>query len=128
MQAEKGAAAVGHAREPGGGVKNEGAAVEDSGRGPRAWKGARLASAQRRRQRPAPSARAGAVERGGAPALEAMSAGGGVQSLFESTRLMTKEQLVYALRLTGAKLRDVRPRTRGREGSEPRAGRRDPGR
>jgi hypothetical protein len=47
-----------------------------------------------------------------------MSAGGGAASLFEGARLLTKEQLVYALRLTGAKLRDVRQKTRGRDGSE----------
>lgn len=40
--------------------------------------------------------------------LEAMSTRGGASSLVENTRLLTKEQLVYALRLTGAKLRDMR--------------------
>lgn len=40
--------------------------------------------------------------------LEQMSTRGGASSLVESTRLLAKEQLIYALRLTGAKLRDVR--------------------
>lgn len=39
--------------------------------------------------------------------VEAMRAGG-ASSFVESTRLLTKEQLVYALRFTGAKLKDVR--------------------
>jgi hypothetical protein len=38
----------------------------------------------------------------------------------ESTRLLTKEQLVRALRLTGAKLRDVREKAQGADGSESR--------
>lgn len=91
--------------------KDERIAVEDFPRGSRAAKGARLASAQRRQKVPSPPARVVAAD-GGGTALEAMSAAGGAPSLFESTRLMTKEQLVYALRLTGAKLRDVRQKTR----------------
>jgi hypothetical protein len=50
--------------------------------------------------------------------LEAMSARGGASSLVESTRLLTKEQLVYALRFTGAKLKDVRQRAQGNESSK----------
>lgn len=45
---------------------------------------------------------------GGGLTLEAMSAPGAASTLVENARLLTKEQLVYALRLTGAKLRDVR--------------------
>jgi hypothetical protein len=40
--------------------------------------------------------------------LEALSTRAGTSSLVESARLLTKEQLVYALRFTGAKLKDVR--------------------
>ena len=53
-------------------------------------------------------------------ALEAMRAGGDVgAALLESTRLLAKEQLVYALRLTGARLRDVRQMTQGSDDSRP---------
>jgi hypothetical protein len=44
---------------------------------------------------------------------EALSAQGAASALVENTRLLTKEQLVYALRLTGAKLREVRQRAQG---------------
>jgi hypothetical protein len=98
----------------GGASKDERAAAEDYSHGSRAVKGTRPASAQRRRTRLALPARAGAADEGdGVAAFEAMGAAAGAPSLFESTRLMTKEQLVYALRLTGAKLRDVRQKTRG---------------
>lgn len=52
--------------------------------------------------------------------VEALSARGGASELVESTRLLTKEQLVYALRLTGAKLRDVREKAQGSDESKPR--------
>jgi|SRR5215204_2158027 len=110
------------AREPtqvpsGGMVKDERVALEIHRRGPRDMKGEQPASLQRRRQKPAAVAHVGTPD-GAPPAFETMSAGGGgAPSLFESTRLMTKEQLVYALRLTGAKLRDVSLRTQGRDGS-----------
>ncbi|HEX8337760.1 MAG TPA: hypothetical protein VF621_13580, partial [Pyrinomonadaceae bacterium] len=63
--------------------------------------------------------------RGGAGAgrgltVEALSARGGPSAFVESTRLLTKEQLVRALRLTGAKLRDVREKAQGADGSESR--------
>lgn len=45
--------------------------------------------------------------------LEALSAQGAASALVENARLLTKEQLVYALRLTGAKLRDMRQRAQG---------------
>ncbi|HEY0174392.1 MAG TPA: hypothetical protein VGB98_25475 [Pyrinomonadaceae bacterium] len=93
-------------------MKDESVAPGDFGRGSRAGKATRPASAQRRQKGPAPPARVGGKGEGGGGAFEAMSAAGGAPSLFESTRLMTKEQLVYALRLTGAKLRDVRQKTR----------------
>jgi hypothetical protein len=49
--------------------------------------------------------------------LEAMSAPRGASDFVENARLLTKEQLVYALRLTGAKLRDVRQKAQGTENS-----------
>ena len=52
--------------------------------------------------------------------VEASSARQGASAFVESTRLLTKEQLVYALRLTGAKLRDVRERAQGTDESKPR--------
>jgi hypothetical protein len=63
--------------------------------------------------------------RGGAGAgrgltVEAMGAREGASGFVESTRLLTKEQLVYALRLTGAKLRDVRERAHGTDESRAR--------
>jgi len=103
----------------GGAAKDERAALEIQRRDARDMKGVQSASLPQRRQKPA--ARVGTPD-GGVPVFETMSAGsagGGAPSLFESTRLMTKEQLVYALRLTSAKLRDVRLRTQGRDGSEP---------
>ncbi|MDT5158239.1 MAG: hypothetical protein QOH51_2596 [Acidobacteriota bacterium] len=53
-------------------------------------------------------------------AVEAMSAAnrGSAPALIESTRLLAKEQLVYALRLTGSKLRQVRRKTQGSEDSK----------
>lgn len=45
--------------------------------------------------------------------LEALSAQGAASALVENARLLTKEQLVYALRLTSAKLRDMRQRAQG---------------
>jgi hypothetical protein len=113
---------------PRGVVKDERVAFEIQRRGSRDMKGEPSASLPRRRQKPATSTRVGAPD-GGAPVFEAMSAGsagGGAPSFFESTRLMTKEQLVYALRLTGAKLRDVRLRTQGRDGLGPTQGGRTP--
>ena len=100
---------------PGGVAKDERIALGIQKRVARDMKGVQSASLPQRRQKPA--ARVGTPD-GGAPAFETMSAGnGGAPSLFESTRLMTKEQLVYALRLTGAKLRDVSLKTQGRDGS-----------
>jgi hypothetical protein len=114
---------------PVGVARDETAAVEDFRRGSRGAKGEPLAALPRRRRPGAASAARVVAPSGAGEAFEAMSAGGaggGASSLFESTRLMAKEQLVYALRLTGAKLRDVRQRTRGREAAEPRAGGRVP--
>ena len=73
------------------------------------------------RQRPAAT---GGVERAGqTTTLEAMSTGAreGVASLFDGTRLLAKEQLIYALRLTGAKLKEVERKTQGTGDSKPAA-------
>jgi hypothetical protein len=71
-----------------------------------------------RRQKQAPAAEAVADGTGaGGFTLEAMSTRGGTAAFVENARLLTKEQLVYALRLTGAKLRDVRQRAQGAESS-----------
>lgn len=93
-------------------LKDERVAAEHFARGSRTVKGARPASAQRRQKVTAPQTRVGVMNEGGGGTLEAMSAVAGAPSLFEGARLMTKEQLVFALRLTGAKLRDVRQKTR----------------
>lgn len=59
----------------------------------------------------------------------ARAEGAGVaSSLVDGTRLMTKEQLVYALRLTGAKLKEVRMKTLGPDEAKPAPARRAPGR
>jgi hypothetical protein len=72
-------------------------------------KAAQPAAGARRRQKglAAEPVREGAGE-GGGLTLEAMSTQGGALTLVENARLLTKEQLVYALRFTGAKLKDVR--------------------
>ena len=97
------------------GGKVERAAVVNLSNGSRQRHDARLAAAPVRRPRLAP------VEQGGAGVgltLEAMSARDGASALVENARLLTKEQLVYALRLTGAKLRDVRERAQATQNYE----------
>jgi hypothetical protein len=85
-------------------------------------KGGQLAFIAKRRQRLAPAA-ASNSERGGGDvsAVEALRAESrdGAHAALESTRLMAKEQLVYALRLTGAKLREVQRKTQGLNNSKP---------
>jgi hypothetical protein len=56
-----------------------------------------------------------AARTGGTGTLEAMSERGrvGATTLFDGTRLMAKEQLIYALRLTGAKLKEVEGKAHG---------------
>ncbi len=104
---------------PSGGLKDEKAAVENLEPVPPGRKSAQLASLPRRRQPKAAAPARGVTSSGGGSTFETMSAGGGgAPSLFDSTRLMAKEQLVYALRLTGAKLRDVQQRTQGRDINE----------
>ncbi|MDT5268878.1 MAG: hypothetical protein QOH49_1064 [Acidobacteriota bacterium] len=92
------------------GGKVERAAVANLLNGSRQRHDARLAAVTVRRPRLAPVEQAGA---GVGFTLEAMSARDGASALVENARLLTKEQLVYALRLTGAKLRDVRERAQG---------------
>jgi hypothetical protein len=74
----------------------------------------------RPRQKTAAAAERVDVREGETGRLEAMSAGAreGAASLFDSTRLLAKEQLIYALRLTGAKLKEVQLKTRGADGSK----------
>jgi hypothetical protein len=99
---------------PVGGVKDgskvESTAVRNLPTGSRQKNVTRLASAPVRRQRLAPIEQVGTGE---VPALETMSAQEGASAFVENARLLTKEQLVYALRLTGAKLKDVRERAQG---------------
>ncbi|HEX8722657.1 MAG TPA: hypothetical protein VF736_18715 [Pyrinomonadaceae bacterium] len=90
-------------------VKGAPAPVVEVARAQRGPKGSRPAAA-RKATPPAPEAGAGPA---GGFTLEALRARTGADALVETTRLMTKEQLVYALRLTGAKLRDVRERAQG---------------
>jgi hypothetical protein len=102
------------------------AAVE-SGRGSRRRKGARSAFAEAPGRVHARQALGEstvedvpALEVEDGMALGAMRASGDVgAALLESTRLLAKEQLVYALRLTGARLRDVRQMTQGSDDSRP---------
>lgn len=99
-------------------VKDEKAAVERLPRGLRRRKDVQTVVAAGRWQKgsAAETVRGEAVA-GRGSTLEASSARGGASEFVESTRLLTKEQLVYALRLTGAKLKDVREKAQGMEGS-----------
>jgi hypothetical protein len=83
--------------------------------------GAQPAAFLKPRQRPA--AAAGVEREAQTTTLEAMSAGAreGAVSLFDNTRLLAKEQLIYALRLTGAKLKEVERKTHGAGDSKPSA-------
>jgi hypothetical protein len=60
---------------------------------------------------------------GGTGTLEALSTKGreGATTLFDGTRMMAKEQLIYALRLTGAKLKEVESKAHGADDSKPAA-------
>ena len=92
-------------------VKDDKVAVENLPRVPRQRKDVQVAAAPRRQPKvltPVPSPGEGLT-------LEAMSTPVGASSLVENARLLTKEQLVYALRLTGAKLRDVRQKAQKAE-------------
>ena len=98
-------------------VKGEKAAVESLPRVTHRRKEVQVVVASGRRQKvlaAEPSGRVG----GERSTLEPMSAPVGASALVESARLLTKEQLVYALRLTGAKLRDVREKAQGTEGTQ----------
>jgi hypothetical protein len=81
--------------------------------------GEQFAALSKQSRKPAP--RIARVEaRGVVETMSAASSSGGVAaSLFDSTRLMAKEQLVYALRLTGAKLEEVRRKTKGLDDAKP---------
>ena len=67
----------------------------------------------RRQQLPAAE-----LPKGGGLTLEQMSTPKGASSLVENARLLTKEQLVYALRFTGAKLKDVQQKAQGNQNDE----------
>ncbi|MBV8858759.1 MAG: hypothetical protein JOZ96_19190 [Acidobacteria bacterium] len=84
-------------------VKDEKVEVETLKRVARQRKEVQLAAVTPRRPR----------DSGAGSAPEAMSAPGVASSLVENARLLTKEQLVYALRLTSAKLKDMRQRAQG---------------
>ena len=80
----------------------------------RRGKVAQLAAVSRRRQKGlAPEPLTEGTGTGGGFTLETMSAPGAASAFVENARLLTKEQLVYALRLTGAKLRDVQQKAQG---------------
>ncbi len=94
--------------------KVESAAVRTLPNVAREKKVTQLTAAPKRRQKSlSPEPSMDATGAGGSLTLEAMSAPGGASAFVENARLLTKEQLVYALRLTGAKLRDVRQRAQG---------------
>ena len=82
--------------------------------------GAQTADFSKPRQRQAVTETEVAERGGRTGTLEAMSARGreGAASLFDGTRLMAKEQLIYALRLTGAKLKEVQGKAHGADDSE----------
>jgi hypothetical protein len=99
------------------GSKVESAAVGNPSNVARQRKAAQPAVVLRRQQKgsAAEPMTDGAGE--GGLTLEAMSTRDGASALVENARLLTKEQLVYALRFTGAKLKDVRQKAQGTEGS-----------
>lgn len=94
--------------------KVESAAVRTLPNVARERKVMQLTAVSKRRQKgSAPETLMDGTGAGSGLTLEAMSAPGGASTLVENARLLTKEQLVYALRLTGAKLRDVRQKAQG---------------
>jgi hypothetical protein len=95
-------------------VKDEKVAFETLPRAPRRRRDVALAAVPNRR-RDDSSAETETGANGPGLILEALSTRAGQVSLVESARLLTKEQLVYALRLTGSKLRDVRQRAQKAE-------------
>ena len=105
---------------PGAKVKDEKVAVESLPRTPHRRKDVQLAAAPSRRPKSSPAETVTNTTRSGEGlTLEAMATREGASSLVENARLLTKEQLVYALRLTGAKLRDVRERAQETMTDEP---------
>jgi hypothetical protein len=101
-------------------VRDEQVAVQDLT--PELKQGGQLAVVQKRRQKltTAAAAAGGARSRDGGAfvGMRAESRVGASAGVLESTRLLAKEQLVYALRLTGAKLREVQRKTQGLEDSK----------
>lgn len=109
---------------PLGGVKDktkvESVAVGNLSNGARRRKDVQTSVATTKRRQKLPDAVTGEAGAGEGLTLEAMRSGFSGSALVENARLLTKEQLVYALRLTGTKLRDVRERAQGTEGESSR--------
>jgi hypothetical protein len=101
-------------RVGGGKVEDDKVRVESLPRAQRPRKDVQAAAAPRRKQKGS----AAEPLPGEGLTLETMSTPNGASSLVEGARLLTKEQLVYALRLTGAKLRDVRQKAQGTQNDE----------
>jgi hypothetical protein len=85
--------------------------------GERKRKGLQVALVTAKPRRKPPSAVTSGAVAGEGLTFEAMRSGLDGSALVENARLLTKEQLVYALRLTGTKLRDVREKAQGAESS-----------
>jgi hypothetical protein len=98
------------------GGKVESAAAVNPPNFPRQRKTAQPSAVVKRQQK-APDAESATDATGarGGSTLEAMSTPKGASGLVENARLLTKEQLVYALRFTGAKLKDVREKAQKAE-------------
>jgi hypothetical protein len=109
---------------PLGGVKDKtevgSVAVGNLSNGARRRKDVQTSVATTKRRQKLPDAVTGEAGAGEGLTLEAMRSGFSGSALVENARLLTKEQLVYALRLTGTKLRDVRERAQGTEGESSR--------
>ena len=82
-------------------VKGEGGVLESLPRTERRRKDVQVAAVSGRRL---PAAE---PPKGGGSTPEPMSTPSAASTLVQNTRLLAKEQLVYALRFTGAKLKDV---------------------
>jgi hypothetical protein len=95
-------------------VKDEKVTVESLPRAAYRRRDVQLSAVPSRRQG---DSNAEAVTRspGSGLTLEALNTRAGPSSLVESARLLAKEQLVYALRLTGSKFKDVRQRAQKAE-------------
>lgn len=93
--------------------RDEKGAVENLPRVSHRRSDVQLAAAPRRRPKDLNAEPSSAAASGEGITLEALSTREGASTLVENARLLTKEQLVYALRFTGAKLKDVREKAQG---------------